>query len=52
MDNKTYYEARWIVWMKKHILKLVNGMDNKTYYEYRWTIWITKHIIKLGELYG
>jgi len=22
MDNKTYYEARWTVWMRKHIMKL------------------------------
>jgi len=22
MDNKTYYEARWKVWITKHIMKL------------------------------
>jgi len=22
MDNKTYYEARWTVWVTKHIMKL------------------------------
>jgi len=22
MDNKTYYEARWTVWITKHIMKL------------------------------
>jgi len=21
MDNKTYYEARWTVWVTKHIMK-------------------------------
>jgi len=22
MDNKTYYEARWTVWITNHIMKL------------------------------
>jgi len=52
MDNKTYYEARWKVWITKHIIKLGENMDNKTYYEARWKVWITKHIMKLGKHNG
>jgi len=64
MDNKTYYEARWKVWMTKHIKKLdemygkkilwsqVNDMDKKTYYKAKWKVWITKHIMKPRERYG
>jgi len=39
MDNQTYYEASWTVWITKH-------------YVARWKLWITKHIMNLGERYG
>jgi len=35
MDNKTNYEARRTVWIKRHIMKPGERYGKKTYYEAR-----------------